>query len=96
MKNSAEERTNVRWYFSLWFVITTVVLGVCCGAARAEEGMVRPNIVFVLADDLGNNDLGCYGRTDQETPRLDQLAKQGYGSPAPTRNRSVPRPARRF
>jgi arylsulfatase A-like enzyme len=37
----------------------------------------RPNIVFILADDLGINDLGCYGRKDQPTPNLDKLAKQG-------------------
>jgi arylsulfatase A-like enzyme len=47
------------------------------GGAQAEEGKARPNIVFILADDLGINDLGCYGRKDHETPRLDRLAKQG-------------------
>ena len=36
-----------------------------------------PNIVFVFADDLGINDLGCYGRRDQQTPHLDRLAAQG-------------------
>ncbi len=37
----------------------------------------RPNIVFLLADDLGYGDLGCYGREDIRTPRLDELARQG-------------------
>ncbi len=37
----------------------------------------RPNFVFILADDLGYGDLGCYGREEIETPILDQLAKQG-------------------
>jgi arylsulfatase A len=37
----------------------------------------KPNIVFVLADDLGINDLSCYGRKDQATPNLDRLAKEG-------------------
>ena len=36
-----------------------------------------PNIVFILADDLGINDLHCYGRADQHTPKLDRLAQQG-------------------
>ena len=36
-----------------------------------------PNIVFILADDLGVNDLGCYGRKDHRTPNLDRLAGQG-------------------
>ncbi|HQR43042.1 MAG TPA: sulfatase-like hydrolase/transferase, partial [Gemmatales bacterium] len=33
--------------------------------------------MFILADDLGVNDLGCYGRTEHHTPHLDQLAKEG-------------------
>ena len=37
----------------------------------------RPNIVFVFADDLGVNDLGCYGRGEHRTPHLDRLASEG-------------------
>ncbi len=37
----------------------------------------RPNILFVLCDDLGINDLHCYGREDHHTPHLDALAAQG-------------------
>ncbi len=37
----------------------------------------KPNIVFILADDLGVNDLSCYGRAEQPTPHLDRLAKEG-------------------
>lgn len=40
----------------------------------AEE---RPNILFILADDLGWSDLGCYGNEIFETPRLDQFAAEG-------------------
>ncbi len=36
-----------------------------------------PNIVFILADDLGWGELGCYGSTFNETPHLDQLAREG-------------------
>ena len=36
-----------------------------------------PNIVFILADDLGWKDLGCYGSEFYETPNLDRLAKEG-------------------
>ena len=37
----------------------------------------RPNIVFILADDLGWGDLGCYGHPQTRTPHLDQLAREG-------------------
>lgn len=37
----------------------------------------RPNIVFILADDLGWADLSVYGQTDYRTPELDRLAEQG-------------------
>ncbi len=37
----------------------------------------RPNILFILADDMGWGDLSCYGRPDYRTPNLDKLATQG-------------------
>ena len=37
----------------------------------------KPNIIFILADDLGWAELGCYGNSFNETPHLDQLAKEG-------------------
>lgn len=41
------------------------------------EAATRPNILFILADDLGWGDLSCYGRPDYRTPNLDRLANQG-------------------
>jgi arylsulfatase A-like enzyme len=38
---------------------------------------VRPNILFIMADDLGYADLSCYGRRDFSTPRIDRLAREG-------------------
>jgi arylsulfatase A-like enzyme len=46
--------------------------GTAIGAPRR-----RPNIVFIMADDLGWGDLSCYGATDFRTPHLDRLAAQG-------------------
>ncbi|HOX59515.1 MAG TPA: sulfatase [Candidatus Paceibacterota bacterium] len=43
----------------------------------ASPAPAKPNFVFILADDLGRNDLGCYGSTFYETPHLDRLAAQG-------------------
>ncbi|MEW6304920.1 MAG: sulfatase [Verrucomicrobiota bacterium] len=44
-------------------------------ATAAEEA--KPNIVLIVADDLGYGDLGCYGATTIATPRLDRMAKEG-------------------
>ena len=46
-------------------------------AARAEGAAPRPNLLFILADDLGYGDLGCYGQKRFETPNLDRLAREG-------------------
>lgn len=43
----------------------------------AQEKKRPPNIVFILADDLGVFDLNCYGRKEHATPNLNRLAKQG-------------------
>ena len=45
--------------------------------AKSTIQASRPNVVFILADDLGWGDLSCYGRPDYRTPNLDLLASQG-------------------
>ena len=56
-----------------------VRLLICILLALVSERTVAaaPNIVFILADDLGINDLACYGRREHHTPNLDQLARDG-------------------
>ncbi len=45
--------------------------------SSAQAPASRPNILLIVADDLGYGDLGAYGATDARTPRLDQLAREG-------------------
>jgi arylsulfatase A-like enzyme len=62
--------------------LSTLGAGVASAQApsRAPSGVPgheRPNVLFILADDLGYGDLSCYGRPDYKTPVLDRLATQG-------------------
>jgi arylsulfatase A-like enzyme len=45
--------------------------------ADAQKKITRPNIIYIMADDMGYGDLSCYGRKDYKTPNLDKLASQG-------------------
>ena len=47
------------------------------GSAIAGDLPSRPNIIWIMCDDLGYGDLGCFGQKTIATPRLDQLAKEG-------------------
>ncbi len=61
-------------------IATTAILLFCFGTAVvAQQPAVKkqPNIIFILADDLGYADIGCYGQQKTETPHLDKLAKEG-------------------
>ena len=60
------------------FIETTVATtALAAGSAASEAQTRRPNVLFILADDLGYGDLSCYGRPDYRTPTLDNLARQG-------------------
>ncbi|MFK7819439.1 MAG: arylsulfatase, partial [Planctomycetaceae bacterium] len=56
------------------FAALAICVG-CLPTLAAEQS--KPNIIFILADDLGYGDLGCYGQKIVQTPRLDQMAAEG-------------------
>jgi arylsulfatase A-like enzyme len=47
------------------------------GPTRAQAVGRKPNVLYIMADDLGYADLSCYGRRDYATPVLDRLATEG-------------------
>ena len=54
-----------------------LLLGALFASTPAAAQETPPNFVILFADDLGINDLGCFGRKDQNTPNLDKLAAEG-------------------
>jgi arylsulfatase A-like enzyme len=59
------------------FLATVLCLGTHGFTSGGTSDTPRPNIVFILVDDLGWADLGCCGSRYYETPRIDQLAREG-------------------
>src|SRR4029453_7211198 len=61
------------------FLNSAPVTGALFAGARVDVSLQpqRPNVLFILADELGYGYLSCYGRPDYQTPVLDGLARQG-------------------
>ncbi len=60
----------------LFSILLISILITACNKQKKNESKSRPNIIVIMADDLGYSDLGCYGG-EIETPNLDKLAKGG-------------------
>lgn len=61
---------------STWRILLAVIL-TWGGVKQAPAVEAPPNLILILADDLGATDLGCYGADLHQTPRLDRLAREG-------------------
>jgi len=66
-----KKKNNI--YFALLLALSTPLFS----AATDQKKPTRPNIVFILADDLGYGEVGCYGQQKIKTPNIDQLATEG-------------------
>ena len=64
-------------YLQRILLIPLATLSFVSGSLQAADEKARPNIVFFLADDQRNDQLGCYGHPFVKTPNLDKLAARG-------------------
>jgi len=61
------------------FISLITIISTSCSEKKKGDSTVtkKPNIIYILADDLGYGDLSCYGQTRFSTPNIDKLAKEG-------------------
>jgi N-sulfoglucosamine sulfohydrolase len=61
------------------FVLLMTLLGVFAGPGANGQALKgkKPNIIFIIADDVSQEDIGCYGNAAVRTPNIDKIAKQG-------------------
>ena len=67
---------NVAWIAPIAvFLLATLAAGL--STIEVVAASEKPNLVWIMADDLGYGDLGCYGQTVIQTPHLDRMAREG-------------------
>ncbi len=70
-------RSFLQVLISLVIFLMSIGIPACNTGNMQEQGQESPNIILIVADDLGYGDLGCYGATRIRTPAIDQLASEG-------------------
>jgi len=66
-------RIHIRFNLFLTSIVALCSAAISLSAKETE----KPNIIFIMADDLGYGELGCYGQQLIQTPRLDRMAREG-------------------
>lgn len=77
VRNTSSMNLNIMNKKHIVSGIVIVTAGITPVRAQVSKESMKPNVIFILADDLGWMDLGCYGSSFYETPNIDQLAKEG-------------------
>lgn len=63
--------------YAIIMLVGLLLIGTGCASNKNKPSIEKPNIVYIMADDLGIGDLGVYGQDIISTPNIDQLAAQG-------------------
>lgn len=66
-----------RSYWTLTLLAPALSPALAAGGGPGGDGGGRPNVILILADDLGYGDMACYGARHVETPNVDRLAREG-------------------
>ena len=82
-------------FYSKFASYSLTVLSLCLASLTLGAASTNlPNIIFIMADDLGYGDLGIYGQKFVETPNIDRLAENGIRFTNHYSGHSVCRPSR--
>ena len=63
--------------FRIIILINLIILSISSNVKASKKESRKPNLIFILADDLGYGDLGCFGQKKIKTPNIDRLADKG-------------------